>query len=294
MNYDHIALIFNPNSTGDAPRLAKSLANRLMKAGYNPALTPTARAGHAEELAYDLASKYSRPLIISVSGDGGYHEVVNGAMRAKTKSRKCRPVVAVAAAGNANDHRRVVRSRPLLTLIKRQEPRPIDLLRMSMKTGSKTLHRYAHSYIGFGVTPEIALELNRHTLNRFKEIAIVLRAFWKYRSFSITHNGATRQIDSLIFANINEMAKVIKFKNKPDLHDNQFEVVEFAHEGRLKLLHHLLKAAIFGLRDVPSYQKYEFWASPPQSVQSDGEIETLTHKAHVVIESVPAAIESLY
>ena len=44
-------------------------------------LSPTQHAGHARDLARWEAQTGS-PLIISVSGDGGYNEVVDGVMQA--------------------------------------------------------------------------------------------------------------------------------------------------------------------------------------------------------------------
>ena len=40
-------------------------------------VSPTERAGHARDLAKQAAGT-GRPLIVSVSGDGGYNEVVDG------------------------------------------------------------------------------------------------------------------------------------------------------------------------------------------------------------------------
>lgn len=293
-NYDHIALIFNPNSTGDAPATAEKLRQDLKSLGREATMTPTMHAGHAEELAYAITKKYRRPLIISVSGDGGYHEVINGAMRAKIERGELKPVVAVAAAGNANDHRRVVRAKPLAAVIAEHQPTPIDLLKLTVKTRDKRLERYAHSYIGFGVTPAIAVELNRHSLSRRKELEIILRSFWKYKKFIVEHDNKQRSLDSLIFANINEMAKVIKLHDTLNLRDGQFEVIEFAHSGRLKLLAKLIRAVFWGLKNQPSYTQYEFSTLTPQPVQSDGEVEHINGRARVLVESVPAAIDSLF
>ena len=71
------------------------------------------------------------PLIVSVSGDGGYNEVVNGVMDAGND----RAVCAVRAAGNANDHRRVTREQPLADAIVAGDVRRIDLLRLTVGSG---------------------------------------------------------------------------------------------------------------------------------------------------------------
>ncbi len=64
-------------------------------------LVPTEHAAHATELSRTAAGAGS-PLVVSVSGDGGYNEVVNGVRQAGNE----RAASAVLAAGNANDHRR--------------------------------------------------------------------------------------------------------------------------------------------------------------------------------------------
>ena len=104
--FDRIVVIFNPQSTGEAPQLAEQLradlAQRLPDMPVQ--LCPTEHAGHARELAREAAGT-GRPLMVSVSGDGGYNEVVDGVMQAGNPEVVC----AVMAAGNANDHRRTTR-----------------------------------------------------------------------------------------------------------------------------------------------------------------------------------------
>ena len=73
-------------------------------------LCPTERAGHARDLARD-AAQAGHPLIVSVSGDGGDNEVVDGVMKAGNDNAVC----AAKAAGNANDHRRTTAQRRLST-----------------------------------------------------------------------------------------------------------------------------------------------------------------------------------
>ncbi|MBO0745819.1 MAG: acylglycerol kinase family protein, partial [Candidatus Dormibacteraeota bacterium] len=144
-SFDRVVVIFNPASSGPAEELAedlrRDLASRLPTMPVS--VSPTQRAGHARELARGAAGT-GRPLIVSVSGDGGYNEVVNGVMESGSTDAVC----AVRAAGNANDHRRATRERPLAEAIEAGQIRRIDLLRLTVGAGTTAHRQYAHSYIG--------------------------------------------------------------------------------------------------------------------------------------------------
>ena len=119
-------------------------------------LAPTERAGHARELARG-AAQAGRPLIVSVSGDGGYNEVVDGVMQARNPDA----VSAVLAAGNANDHRRTTGRQPLADAIVAGRVRRLDLLRLTTGHGPQQRTQCAHSYIGIGLTPVVAGDLEK-------------------------------------------------------------------------------------------------------------------------------------
>ncbi len=283
--YTSIAIIYNPNSTGNSKANAQHLQKRLKKALSEISITcvPTKQAGHAEDLAYNFAAKGDRPLIISSSGDGGYHEVINGAIKAQNKGAS--PICAVLPAGNANDHSRTMHKKPLLRTIKKAKITKLDLLKVTIKTtAGKPVIRYAHSYIGLGLTPVIAAELNKHTLNAFKEMVLVLKTFTKYRPFRIRQDGKILSLDSLIFGNINHMAKVLTLakKNKPD--DGLFEVVMFPHGRKRELVQKLVKAATTGLKTTRQESEYEFETLEKMPMQLDGEVTELVKGSKVRIE----------
>src|SRR4051812_41454633 len=89
--YSKICIIYNPNSTGRSQRKAKDLQRQLRERLPDiPAVClATEYAGHARELAFDIAQSEKKPLIISASGDGGYNEVINGVMEADNRQAVC-------------------------------------------------------------------------------------------------------------------------------------------------------------------------------------------------------------
>jgi diacylglycerol kinase family enzyme len=292
--FESIVIIFNPNSTGDAPKLAKQLREEL--AGQLPystdvTLRPTDHAGHAVELARDAARSGGDVLIVSVSGDGGYNEVVNGVMQAGNP----RAVCAVMAAGNANDHRRTTGTQPLEDAIAAGAVRHIDLLRISKGDGPDASAEYAHSYIGFGLTPVMAIDLEKGSKGALKEMVSVMRTFSKFKPFEIRQQeGKRRKFDSLVFANIAQMAKYATL-SEADNHpsDGKFEVVVFPHRSKLKVLLTALRAATQGLGDQPSVSSYGFTTVKPIPYQIDGEVKSVPAHTRVTIESAPAALATL-
>jgi diacylglycerol kinase family enzyme len=290
--FDRIAIIFNPQSTGDAPRSAEDLraelARRLPTVPLD--LLPTRRAGHARELAREAAGS-GRPLLVSVSGDGGYNEVVNGVMDAGND----RAVCAVRAAGNANDHRRTTRERPLADAIVAGDVRRIDLLRLTVGSGPTAEVRYAHSYIGVGLTPVVAVDLEKGGKGSWKEIVSVVRAFSRFRPFPIRgEDGRRRTIDSLVFANIAQMAKyaTLSEAGRPD--DGRFEVVAQRRTGKLRVLATAIRAVTRGLGHPSTATHYAFTTLAPMPLQLDGELMELDADTPVAVDIAPRALATLF
>jgi diacylglycerol kinase (ATP) len=291
-SFDRIVIIFNPQSTGDAPESAAELRDEL--AQRLPAvpleLSPTQHAGHARDLARDAAGTGS-PLIVSVSGDGGYNEVVNGVMDA----RNDRAVCAVRAAGNANDHRRVTRQGRLADAIVAGTVHRIDLLRLTVGSGPGAQVRYAHSYIGVGLTPVVAVDLEKGGKGSWKEIVSVVRAFSRFRPFPIRlESGRRRSIDSLVFANISEMAKyaLLSEDGRPD--DGRFEVITQRRTGKLRVLATALRAATQGLGRQPTATHYAFTTLAPMPLQLDGELMELDADTPVAVNIAPRALATIF
>ncbi len=228
-----------------------------------------------------------------MSGDGGYNEVVNGALLAQEQTGH-QPTCCIMAAGNANDHRRSVKKQPLSRAIVKAEPEAVDILKMTVKYGSTTNVRYAHSYIGFGFTSHVADELNPARLTRLKEIGIVLRAFFNFEPTLIAMpEGRIRKVDSLVFANIHQMAKMVRIGKKTNLHNGQFKMVFFPHQTRLKFIINLLRTTIFGVRKPIQQQAFTCALPKTTLIHLDGEVQTIPGGSQVIIESAAGGLQTV-
>jgi diacylglycerol kinase (ATP) len=288
--FTNIVIIYNPNSTGDSPEMAKKFAAevRTYIGEGEIELLETAHAGHAKELAYEAAIKYTDLLIVSVSGDGGYHEVINGALQAQQEG-KGTPVCAVLPGGNANDHYSSVAKRPLLEALQEGAVEHVDVLAVDIN-GQVT---YAHSYVGLGLTPLVAVELNRHTLSAIKESWLALKTFWKFRPFAIDIDEKRERFDSLVFANIDRMAKYLTFSEDSEPNDGLFEVVRWPHHSKLQLIGALIKSAFRRGEDAPAVKEFSFTCPKPMPMQLDGEITKLAQGAKVRVTSARGLLRML-
>jgi diacylglycerol kinase (ATP) len=57
------------------------------------------------------------------------------------------------------------------------------------------------------LSPVAAIKINRHHFGAVREMVAVARTSWAYRPFGIIHEGQRILVDSLIFGNIDRMAK---------------------------------------------------------------------------------------
>jgi diacylglycerol kinase family enzyme len=289
--FDQVVVIFNPHSTGSAPELAEQLRTDLeRRLPRTPVhLSPTEHAGHARDLARNAAPT-PRTLIVSVSGDGGYNEVVDGVMQAGDTGTVC----AVMAAGNANDHRRTTGEEPLADAIVAGEVRHLDLLRLTIGHGPDAVVRYAHSYIGMGLTPIVAVDLEKGGKGSLREIVSVVRTFARFRPFTVTlEDGTRRDFDSLLFANIAQMAKYATLSETDQPDDGRFEVIALPHTSKWKVLGVAIRAATRGLGPQPTATRYSFVTHKPTPLQLDGEVLPLQANTPVHVEIAPGALATL-
>ncbi|MGB8385932.1 MAG: diacylglycerol kinase family protein [Dermatophilaceae bacterium] len=290
--FDRVVLIFNPQSSGRAQERAEELRRDLARRvpGLAVELMPTEHAGHATELSRAAAAA-GRPLVVSVSGDGGYNEVVNGVMQAGND----RASSAVLAAGNANDHRRSTAERPIAQGIAEGAISRMDLLRLSAGGAAGDIVRYAHSYIGLGLTPVVAVELEKGDKGSLREMFTVVRSFVRFRPFEIELQDGSRQcFDSLVFANIAQMAKVATVAQEtgtPD--DGMFEVITLRHKAKWRILATAVKASVAGLGKQPSVRTYAFTTVTALPLQIDGEVMDLPAGATVRVDIASRALQTL-
>lgn len=296
MAFSQISIIYNPNSTSGAAQVkAERLANRLKKRGVKHIkLIATEYAGHAEELAYEISMTEKRPLLVSVSGDGGYNEIINGALRAQDEHPSKSPVCAILPAGNANDHHKAVSKQTIAKAILADKPEAIDVLRLQTTNKNIKISRYAHSYIGLGITSVAASNLNREKLNRLKELNIVARTMLKFSYFTIKDSdGVIRQYDSLIFANIHKMSKVFKLGTKTNLHNGLFRVIDLPHRNLFYRVAFSAKVMLFGMKARYNTAAYEFTLQKSQLIHFDGEVHKVPGGAHIKVEALPDKLSVL-
>jgi diacylglycerol kinase (ATP) len=104
---------------------------------------------------------------------------------------------AILPAGNANDHRRATREQPLADAIVTGSATRIQLLRLSVE-GSSPTTRYAHSYIGLGLTPVVAVEPEKGGKGRAEEALTAVRDFANFCPFEIQLENGSRQLKAAV------------------------------------------------------------------------------------------------
>lgn len=281
-----VVVVLNPNSTGDGPSNARGLRDEL-DGVVDVELVETQHAGHGEELAREAAAKDPGTLVVSASGDGGYHEVVNGVVDAG------QGLAAVLPSGNANDHATAMQDRPLAQAIRAVvEGEPVTRIDLLEVSGAGR-RRVAHSYAGVGITPVAAAALNEHDLDAVKEAQLVVRAFWRYRPLTITHDGNDISIDSLVFANIDRMAKYAQLSDDSAPDDGRYETLLIPHRSKLRLLADFTRV-LRGAHPVRSRSEpYEFTTHTPMPLQLDGEVFHVEAGTTVTVRCLPRALRTV-
>ena len=280
-----ITILYNPNSTGDSRKNARAFKKELAARGITAELKATKHAGHAEELARAFASDHPRGMVVSSSGDGGYHEVVNGVLGSKNPS----VITGLLPSGNANDHYHFVHHGDTAARIVRGRSQHIDVL----KVVTPDWTRYAHSYVGLGLTPQIGKELTEKRPGRLQEKWLVLKNMFRVTPVQIRVHGRVRNYSHLVLSNSGRMSKVLTLSTLADIQDGRFEISRVGKDSPFKLLGHLLRATANQISDTTQADHYSFTALRNMRIQLDGEVYTILSGQKVTITCVKQALRTI-
>jgi hypothetical protein len=122
----------------------------------------------------------------------------------------------------------------------------------------------------------MAIDLEKGGKGSLKEIVSVVRTFAKFRPFTIQlEDGTRRSFDSLLFANIAEMAKYATLSETGPPNDGRFEVIALPHTAKWRILRVAFRSATRGLGPQPTVEHYAFTTLKPIPLQLDGELLAL-------------------
>ncbi len=285
-----VVIIYNPNSTGDGFSNAKTLARELREGGAEVTLRKTEYAGHGEKIAARYAAANKDLVLISSSGDGGYHEVVNGALQHAAGKF----VVGVLPSGNANDHHTALGSESLSQSILRKEFVRIDTIRVRATVDGQPWERFAHSYAGIGVTATAAKRITEGRPNVLTEKWIVAHSLLSFHSIKIKEDGKIRRYSSILFGNIDRMSKVLKLSENTSVTDGRFEISGIRFRSKLKLVMYLLSAATVGLKKSQSMKRYSCETVTRLPIQLDGESYVIDAGSTLVVESMKRNLRCVF
>lgn len=278
----NVVIIYNPNSTGDSKSNALSLAKDLRERGVSVKTRETTHAGHGEEIAADLAQSGIATILISSSGDGGYHEVINGALSSNNDTL----VVGVLPSGNANDHFSELGGESLAEAIASKQFKAIDTIKVTGTVQGKPWVRYAHSYAGIGVSATAAKRLTEDRPNALTEKWIVLRSLLSFRYVKLIVNNDTKRYSSILFGNISRMSKILKLSNESSVTDGKIEMSWIRFRSKLRLISYLITAATIGIKKAQSIKKFTFKTTGRLPIQLDGEAYVIDAHSDVTIEAM--------
>ncbi len=290
-----VVIIYNPVSTGPGKHMSLKLERKLKKT--LPTLTvrvvPTEYALHAIELAEKHGGE--NVLLLAASGDGGYNELVNGAMKVKAQT-KIMPICGVLPAGHANDHFRSLKRSEvtLLENIKNNHTRHVDLLKAQYTdVNGRRVERYAHSYIGFGLSSYVSKELNSTDVNSFNDKIITAKSIAKFKPVKIRRRGRDKEIDSLIFSNTGKMARWLTISDKASMDDGLFEVQMISYVSPAHRVKQLIRMAQAKPPKSTQASLYTFEVCQNTLMQLDGEVVGVSGNTEVNITNLQKVLHTI-
>lgn len=292
MNYTSVHLIYNPKSTGRARSKAKRLAARMDKfMDHEVELVPTKKAKHATELAATITRSSNRPLIISVSGDGGYHEVLNGVMQVVRANKSKSPTIAIEAAGNANDHYHYIRTGTLVKALKQDNQKPMHVIEV-IHNGTSL---FAHSYWGLGYTSKSIDALNKTKLNPFIEKVLLAKELVDHHAVKVRYGSKDHRVNNIVAAKIPLMAKIIKFnKHLVAPPADKFWLLIDEEQTRTGVVKSAIKGAL-GRLESHSELRQHFTVTVQEDwvMQLDGEVYPLKAGDTIQVKIAPEELRTI-
>lgn len=260
-----IVVIYNPKSTGNSYELARRFQRKVRRTLDIPVtLVGTKSMGHGEELAREYADKNEDCMIVVSSGDGGYHEAVNGVLG----STRPETILGLLPGGNANDHYNFIHHGDVVKRIGVGRTQHLDVLKV---TSSRGWTKYVHSYAGLGLTAQLNDVLSQYDFNPLREAGLVVRHLFDVRPVSVMRRGKQKRLDNLLFLNGGRISKFVKNDRAASITDGKFEVIEFRAGDIKSLLRHVFRAMTIGLDYGRPMKTYTFTSCQDMGMQMDGE-----------------------
>lgn len=282
-----IVVIYNPKSTGWSLEISERFQRRAKRRLAIPVeIVATKQRGHAERLARKYANANDGTMILSCSGDGGYHEVVNGVLSSRYPSS----LLGLLPGGNANDHYSHMHTPFLYRRIEEKEVTSIDVLRIRSSEGWE---RYAHSYAGLGMTAEINEVLQKYDFHPLREVGLVVTHILRTRPVSIETNGKRVRYDNVIFLNAGRMSKFVRSAPNASITDGHFELVLLKKGSARELARYIVKAATVGIDNARQRKTFSFICLHDMPMQMDGEQRQLKKGEKITVTCVPRKLNCI-
>lgn len=278
-----IYIIYNPKSTGNGKRNANKFADRLASRApdLHVELVATTHAGHSTELAKQFAG--SQVMIVSSSGDGGFNELINGAVTSKYPQT----VVGLLPSGNANDHYHYRHQPDVIDRIKLSKVASTDLLKVEWKDQT----RYAHAYVGLGMTATIGDTLTKSDLNPLKEIWLVISHLFHKTPVKITVDGQDQAYDSLVFSVIGRMSKYFTIGGKYRPADGTFDIIRLRQTSFIGTMRWIARHLVRPVEPAVTASQFTFTTRQQTTLQLDGETVDLAAGENVKISCLKSGLK---
>lgn len=281
-----VVVIYNPNSTGDALTNAQTFQSELTQIDRSIEihLIPTEHAGHAREIAHFHADG-TQTMIVSSSGDGGFHEVINGVLSSDHPDT----IVGVLPSGNANDHYETRHRDNLYERIADGVVETNDVL--TLRWDDHTV--YAHSYIGLGISADVGDTLTTVDVNPVREIWLVISHLLRRRTIHIERQDRRERYSSVIYAVIERMSKYFDTGAADSRKPGEFVVIRTRARTLTGILSHIIRRV--GQSDEPTASaSYEqFTTLHKTKFQCDGEVVIVPAHRTVTISCLAGRLREI-